>query len=51
MRPSQVGKVIVFALRGSGDPLIQALSLFLVSVRRLSMISILVLLVVPVILG
>ena len=49
-RPSQVGEVIVLARRGSRDPLIRALGLFLVGVRRSSAIATFVLLIAPVLL-
>ena len=46
-RPRQVGEVIVFARMGSGDPLIWAFGLLLVSVRRSSAIFVLMLSVIP----
>ena len=50
-RPHQVCEVIVFARRRSGDPLIRALGLLLVSIRRSSAISILALLIIPVLIS
>ena len=50
-RRYQVSEVIDLARRGSSDPLIWALGLLLVGVRRSSMISALMLLVVPVLLS
>ena len=45
-RPSQVGEVVVFARRGSSDPLIRALGLLLMRVWRSSAISVLTLLII-----
>ena len=50
-RPCQVGEVIVLARRGFQDPLIRALGLLLMGVRRSSTISAFAFLVVPIILG
>ena len=50
-RPCQVGEVIVLARKGSQDPLIRALGLFLVGVWRPSVIFALSFLVVLVLLG
>ena len=50
-RPRQVGEVIILAQRGSNETLIRALGLLLVGVWRLSAISALALLVLPILLG